>query len=62
MMLSRRIPAFLSIAVAVLTLGCPSGEGDGGAGSVSEKVVELNILGTAYLGQFSWEQANQAFS
>jgi len=62
-MLSRRQGlAFLSICLSVFAVGCPSGNGNGGAGSVPEEVVELNILGTAYLGQFSWEPASEAFS
>lgn len=62
-MLSRRETFFtLSMCLAVFASGCSSDGGNGGAGSVPEKVIELNILGTAYLGQFSWEPANEAFS
>ncbi len=62
MVLSRLTLVLVSIGVAGWTLGCPSGNGNGDAGSIPEDVVEFNILGTAYLGQFSWEPANEAFS
>ena len=62
MLSSRRIPVLVSILLAAATLGCPPGGGNGAAGPVTEAVIEQNILGTAYLGQFSWEPANEAFS
>ena len=62
MLPNRRVPVLLSIVLAAVTLGCPSGSEHDGTGPVAEKVVELNILGTAYLGQVDWESASEAFS
>ncbi len=57
----RKTVGFLMLGAAVASLGCSSGSPED-PGSVPEEVIELNILGTAYLGQFDWEPAHEAFS
>jgi Tfp pilus assembly protein PilF len=50
----------------ILSFACGGTVGPGGSqtssGSLDEAVIEHNILGTAYLGQFSWDDADQAFT
>ena len=60
-MLSRgKFCTAAALCCAALTLACPSGSEAPGTG-VPENVIERNILGTAYLSQFSWEPAAEAF-
>ena len=50
----------------ILSFACGGTAGPDGSnassGSLDEAVIEHNILGTAYLGQFSWDDADQAFT
>ena len=54
---------FVVASLLLLTVvGCASPSDPGPAGSIPEEVIQHNILGTAYLGQFSWDDADKAFS
>ena len=53
-----RVSAVLAAALACALLGCPS-RGERG---VPEEVVRHNVLGTAYLGQGKWAEAEQEFA
>ena len=52
---TRRTVTLFSLVL--LGLGCPSG----GPGDVPEEAIRHNILGTAYLGQQNWAEAEAAF-
>lgn len=49
------------VLCAALVLACPSG-GPAPSDGPAEAVIEQNILGTAYLSQFSWDPAATAFT
>ena len=55
----RELPSqLLLLPVLLLALGCPAGDGPDGP---SEEVIRHNIIGTAYLGQQKWLDAENSF-
>lgn len=51
-----------ALTIVVAALGACSGEDDPpGRDAVAESVIEENVLGTAYLGQQKWDDAEAAF-
>ena len=58
--LSRRWFAGLPVLAALITVGCQS-DGTTDPGPVPEEVIQHNILGTAFLGQQKWAEAEEQF-
>ena len=57
----QRVCGLLLLGATLAATGCADGGTGGSEGTTPESVIAKNILGTAYLGQQKWAEAEAAF-